>query len=182
MLAWTVFEHGHYAVRAAAAVFAATKPSTRLSDPRSQAVLADLAPGPAGDAIALWSTAPRVGGGTLDMHAAELWAARTYIRPHSRVVVRRPEMIAAAGPNGDATVGVDPANDRAVAAWLTATSPERIEYAVGIGAAGYRPQPQAATAHGATHRLRIALAATGLACAGILLAAAMRRRRRQPHG
>ena len=181
MLAWTVAEQGHYAIRAAPAVFAASGHTTRLSDPNSQAILADLAPGPAGEAIALWSTAPEAAGGALDARRAELWAARTSIVPHARVAVRRPELIAAAGPNADATVGVDPANDHAVAAWLTVTAPERIEYAVGIGAAGYRPRLQAATATAGagTHWLRITLTAAGLAAAAILLVAARRRRGRQ---
>jgi hypothetical protein len=187
MLAWTVAEHGRYAVRAAPAVFAASGPTTRLSDPHSQAILADLAPGPAGEAIALWSTAPTVASGAIDAGRAELWAARTSIRPHARVVVRRPEMIAAPGPNADATVAVDPANDHAVATWLTVTAPERIEYAVGVGAAGYRPRLQAATAtatatataDAGAHWLRITLAAAGLAAAAILLVVARRRRGRR---
>jgi hypothetical protein len=181
MLAWTAAEHGHYVIRAAPAVFAASRPTTRLSDPHSQAILADLAPGPAGEAIAHWSTSPLVAGGTLNRGRAEIWAARTSIRPHAHVALRRPEMIAAAGPKVAATVAVDPANDHAVAAWLTATAPERIEYAVGVGAAGYLPRPQTATAgpRGAgPHWLRITLAAAGLAAAAILLAAARWRRRR----
>jgi hypothetical protein len=180
MLAWTVAEHGHYVIRAAPAVFAASSPGTRLSEPDSQAVLAALAPGPAGEAIALWSTAPQVAGGTLDMRRAELWAARTSIVPHGRVALRRFAMIATAGPNAAATVAVDPATDRAVAAWMTVTAPERIEYAVGVGEAGYRPRLRAAMAvrGGGTHWLRITLAAAGLAAVAILLAAASWRRRR----
>ena len=58
MLAWTVAERGHYEVRAAPAVFAGSRPSTVLTDPASQAVLAGLAPGGAHEAIALWSAAP----------------------------------------------------------------------------------------------------------------------------
>jgi hypothetical protein len=182
MLAWTVAERGHYVVRAAPAVFAASRPTTRLSDPRSQAILADLAPGPAGEAIALWSTAPRFVGGTLDMGRAELWAARTSIRPHAHVVLRAPEKIAAAGPSVAATVAVDPATDRAVAAWLTLTAPEHIEYAVAVGEAGYRPRPPTATmgpAGAGTHWLRITLAAAGLAVAAIMLVTVRRRRPRE---
>jgi len=178
MLAWSVLEHGHYLIRAAPAVFAASRPSTRLSDPHSQAILAGLAPGPAGEAMALWSSAPRLGGGGLDAHRAELWATRTYIR-HSRVVFGGPEMITPAGPNVTPTVAVDPANDRAVAAWMTLGATQRIEYAVGAGAAGYRPRPLLAAAvppAAGTHWLRIALVAAGLVGVG-LLALAIRRRR-----
>jgi hypothetical protein len=181
MLAWTVAEHGHYVVRAAPAVFAVSRATTRLSDPRSQAILSDLAPGPAGEAIALWSTAPLNAGGTLDMRRAQLWAARTAIRPPAHVVLRRPVMVAAAGPNVAATVAVDPANDRAIAAWLTLTAPRRVEYAVGVGVAGYRPRPPTAAAGppgAGTHWLRITLGAAGVAAAAILLAVARWRRRR----
>ncbi len=180
MLAWTVAEHGHYVVRAAPAVFAASRPNERLSDPHSQAILSDLAPGPAGEAIALWSTMPRAADGTLASNRAQLWAARTAIRPPAHVVLRRPKMIAAAGPNVAATVAVDPANDQAVAAWLTLATPERVEYAVGGGVAGYRPRPPspaAARPGGGVHWLRITIAAAGVACAMLLLAATGRRRR-----
>jgi hypothetical protein len=180
MLAWTVAEHGHYLIRAAPAVFAASGPATRLSDPHSQAVLADLAPGSAGEAIALWSSAPRLGGGGLDAHRTELWATRTYIRPHAHVVFGVPEMIVRAGPNVAPTVAVDPANDRAVAAWMTVGATRRIEYSMRAGAVGYRPRPPLAAplppAPG-THSLRIALAAAGLIGVGLLVLASRRRGR-----
>jgi hypothetical protein len=185
MLAWTVAEHGHYSIRAAPAVFAASSPATRLPEHRSQAILAGLAPGPAGEAIALWSSAPRLGGGGLDAHRTELWAARTYIRPHARVVFGRPEMIAPAGPNATPSVAVDPASDRAVAAWTTLGATQRIEYAVGAGTGGYRPRPLLAAAvppAAGRHWLRIALAAAGLAGVGLLALASRRRRRRRRRG
>jgi hypothetical protein len=180
MLAWTVVEHGHYLIRAAPAVFAASRPTTRLSDPHSQSILADLAPGPAGEAIALWGSAPRLGGGGLDARRTGLWATRTHIGPHRRVVFAGPEMIAPAGPNVTPTVAVDPANDRAVAAWMTLGATERIEYAVGAGAAGYRPRPPLAAAAppaAGTHWLRIALAAAALVGVSLLVLAGRRRRR-----
>ena len=180
MLAWTADEHGHYVVRAAPAVFAASRPTARLSDPHAQAILVDLAPGPTGEAIALWRSAPRLAGGTLDARHVELWATRTSIRPPAHVVLRRPAMIAPAGPNFAPTVAVDPATDQAVAAWFTGTAPRRIEYAVATGAAGYRPRLKAATAPppaAGAHWLRIALAVAGLVGVAILFAATGRRRR-----
>jgi hypothetical protein len=180
MLAWTAAEHGHYLVRAAPAVFAASRPTTLLSGPHTQAILADLAPGPARETIALWSSAPQLASGALDMRHVELWTARLSFRPHDRVVSTRPEMIAAAGPNAAPAVAVDPASDRAIAAWLTLTSPRRIEYAVSVGAVGYHPHTPVATnvpMGGGTHWLRIVLAVTA---AMILVATArsLRRRRR----
>ena len=184
LLAWTVAEHGHYLIRAAPAVFAASKPRV-VSDPHSQAILSDLAPGPAGEAIALWRTAPRLAGGALDMRRAELWTARASIRPHAHVELRNTEMIAAAGPNLAPAIAVDPANDQAVAAWLSLGAQRRIEYAVGPGAADYRRHARVAAAGrpaAGLHWLRITLAAVVFAAglAALALASRHRRRLRQP--
>jgi hypothetical protein len=178
LLAWTDAEHGHYVVRAAPAVFAATRGGALVSDPRGQAVLGDLAPGPAREAVVLWSAAPA--GGPLDPSRTELWAARAVIEQHSRPVVSSRERIAPAGPNSDANVAVDPANDRAVAAWLTQGSHPSIRYASSSGAAGYRPVSAAGPLPpqgGGTHWLRITLIAAGVAGALALLALLTRRRR-----
>jgi hypothetical protein len=180
MLAWTAVEHGHYVVRGAPAVFAATRPTVRLSDPHAQAVLADLAAGPAREAVALWKSGPRLQGGRLDASQTELWVARASIGRHDRLRSRSPEMIAAAGPNIAPSVAVDPANDRAVAAWLTLGAHRRIEYSVSLSVAGHR-RPLAAVPppSSGTHWLRITLGAGGAAAAVMLLALATRRRRRR---
>jgi hypothetical protein len=178
VLAWTAAEHGHYVVRGAPAVFAATRPTVRLSDPHAQAVLADLAAGPAREAVALWKNGPRLRGGRLDKSQTELWAARASIGRHDRLRSRSPEMIAAAGPNVAPSVAVDPANDRAVAAWLALGAHRRIEYSVSLGVAGHRrrlaavPPPSSGT-----HWLRITLGGGGAAAGVLLLALAARRRR-----
>jgi len=181
LLAWTVAEDGHYLIRAAPAVFADSRPSRILSDPHSQAILADLAPGPAGEAIALWTTAPRPAGGALDMRRAELWAARVSIHPHSQIALRNPEMIAAAGPNLAPTVAVDPANDRAVASWLSLGAQQEIEYTVGASATGYRRRSPVAAAGPPTsgpHWLRITGAAAAFAACAAAVALLSRHRRR----
>src|SRR5262249_32620794 len=146
MIAWTDVEHGHYMVRAAPAVFAATRPSARLSNPDGQAVLAGLAAGPVGEAVALWKSAPGTGSG-LDQRRRELWAARTFIKPHDRPAFHRPEIVASAGPTLLPSVAVDPADDRAVAAWLRPAPEPRIEYAVGPDAGRYNPPPPAGMVH-----------------------------------
>jgi hypothetical protein len=179
LLAWTDAEHGHYVVRAAPAVFAATQGGALVSDPRGQAVLADLAPGPAREAVVLWTAAP--GSGALDPSRTELWAARAVIEQHSRPVVSARERIAPAGPTADASVAVDPANDRAVATWLTQGSHPSIRYASSSGAAGYRPVSAAAPPlprGGGTHWLRITIAVLAIAGALALLALARWRARR----
>jgi hypothetical protein len=172
VLAWTAASRGHYVVRAAAALVAATRPTTLLSDPARDAVLADLAPGPTREAVALWSSpAGTSAASAAGAHGTELWTARTVIAPGDRLLSGGRARIAAAGPNGAASVAVDPRSDRAVAAWRTQGAPSRIAYAVGPVAAGYRP----ATSRSGTHWLRITLAA--LAVAALALAGALGWRR-----
>jgi LPXTG-motif cell wall-anchored protein len=175
LMAWTDLEAGHYVVRSAPAVFAATRPTRRLSDPAGQSVLAGLAPGAAGEAVAVWSgTAaasadPRAG-------LPALWAARMAIAPHSRVVARRPALLAEPGTGATASVAVDPASDRPLVAWLVPAS-GTIEYASGSAPASYRQRapigsaPPPATGTG-THWVLIVAAAAGgaaLLLAGLLL-------------
>jgi hypothetical protein len=179
ILAWTDAEHGRYLVRTAPAVFAGTRPSALVSDPRGQAVLGDLAAGPAGEAMILWSASP--GDDAYDPRNSELWAGRAVLEPGDRPVVSARAQIAPAGPNIDATIAVDPANDRAVAAWLSDGSRASIQYSSGVGAAGYRPRAAVTPgrpAGGRTHWLRITLLAVGVACALLLIALVMRRARR----
>jgi hypothetical protein len=180
VLAWTEVEHGHYVIRAGPAVFAGVRPATLLSDARGQAVLADLAAGSAGEAVALWRSAPPRQSG-FDPQRTELWAARTFIEPHDRLAHQAPEEIAPSGPNADPSVAVDPADDNAVAAWLTLGAHRDVEYAVGLGAAGYRSTPIARAVRAVsagTHWLRISAAVgtmvIAIAFAGLLV---WRRRR-----
>jgi len=165
-------------VRAAPVVFAATRPTTLLSDPSRDAVLADLAPGPAAEAVALWRSP--AGTSAAGAHGSELWAARTFIARGDRLLSGRRARIAAAGANGAASVAVDPRSDRAVAVWRTQGAHPRIAYAVGPGAAGYRPAAAAAAlpgSHSGTHWLRITLAALA-AVAALTLAVGLSWRRR----
>ena len=184
ILAWTVLEGGHYLIRTAPAVFAGSRPSRILSERRSQAVLDGLATGPAGEAVALWRTAPRLPGGALNMHRAEVWAARASIASRAGIALSDTQMIAAAGQNVAPAIAVDPANDRAVAAWLVLGAGGRIEYAVGAGSSAYRPRPKAAAAGlppAGPHRLRIALAAAVAAVmTACLVAVALRGTHRLP--
>jgi hypothetical protein len=182
MLAWTEADQGHYVVRAIQAVFAGAKPATLLSDPSGQSVLAGLAPGPAGEAVALWRGA-RALGTSAAAGATELWAARTYMKRGGRVGSHAAELIvsAAAGATTDPapSIAVDPATDRAVAAWLTPGPRPRLEYATGPPAPGYRsrsPGGAAMAPAGGTHWLRIALAAAAVTAFAALIALALARR------
>jgi hypothetical protein len=90
--------------------------------------------------------------------------------------------VSGAGVNLSPAVGVDPASDHAVAAWLAGGAHGAVQYASAAGAPGYRPHRASALlprVHGGgTHWLRITLAAlagVGLVAAAAL--AALRRRR-----
>jgi hypothetical protein len=190
VLVWTDVQRGRYVVRGAPVVAAAGGAATSLSDARGNAVLAGLAPGPAGEAIALWTSPP---GGVVDPGAprTELWAARTFVVPHNRLELRAPAMIAAPGALAAVSVAVDPRDDRALAAWRAERASTSIGYAVAGGAASETasaasPRRHAAPARRAAQRsspwLAIGLASGGAAAAWALARAAASRRRRRPGG
>jgi hypothetical protein len=180
LLAWTDAEAGHYAVRGAPAVLAARGSSTRLSSAGAQAVLAGLAPGPAGEAIALWTGAPP--GGGLSAARTQLWAERAFVVPHDRLAHLPAQMLAAPGPIAPPSIDVDPANDRALAVWLTLTAVPRIEYAVNgpvAGGASRRASGGAPVTHTGADWAGVALAAGAAAVVGAFAAVATRRHRRR---
>jgi hypothetical protein len=194
-MAWTSAEYGHYVVRSAAAVYATSNATTLLSNPDENAVLAALAPGPANEAIALWTNGPRQGSSFESVPTepipsttwesttppapppepaeSELWDARTSIAPGDRVVLLPAEMIAPLGPIADPTVAVDPRNDDAVAAWSLVGANPSVDYSVSRGISGYHPHPpssQRSVAIRGAEWMRIALAA-GASAANRALAA-----------
>jgi hypothetical protein len=178
MLSWTDSEGGRMVVRAAPAVFAGTAPAARLSDPARQSVLAALAPGPAGEAVALWRSTPPSRSGFDGSHA-ELWAARAFIERHGRVGFSRAERVTSEAANVAPSLAVDPASDRPVAAWLRLGERPRIEYATGPGASTYRagsPPGSAAPASGGSDWLSIALVAAAAAAIIATIALVARRR------
>jgi hypothetical protein len=168
LLAWTDLESGHYVVRAAPAVLALARPATRLSDPRRQTVLADLAPGPAGEALALWKSSPRAARSSR-APLTQLWVARASIMRHDRLAMRAAELIGVPGAGTLATIAVDPADDRALAAWFDPGRDARIQYAASRGRAGYAPPGPASRALAAAP----AAAAAGGPGAALLAAAAL---------
>jgi hypothetical protein len=188
LLAWTDMQQGRYVVRGAPIVAAAGGAATLLSGAGRDAVLAGLAPGPAGEAIALWTTSP---GGPVDPVAArtELWAARTFVVPHNRLELQAPAMIAAPGALAAVSVAVDPGDGRALAAWRTQRASTSIGYAVRGRAASETasaasPRRSAARpprpAQHSSAWLAIGLAAGGAAAASALARTATSRRRRRP--
>jgi hypothetical protein len=128
MLAWTGAQDGHWVVRAAAIDLNGLRATSTISSAEHDALLSDLAPGPDGEAIALWREPRREADGTLELAGEAIVAARGVDAYPGKTVFAAPEQIAPPGPNDDATVAFDPNSDRAVALWRGADG--AVEYAI----------------------------------------------------
>ncbi len=128
MLAWTGALHGHWVVRTAAIDLNGIGPAATVSDPHADSLLADLQPGPHGEALALWSEPQPTGSGTLDTAGQALLAARGIDAFPDRTIFAAPEQIAAPGAIGGATLAFDPSSDRALAVWRGAGG--TVQYAI----------------------------------------------------
>jgi hypothetical protein len=123
MLAWTGFDGNDFSVRTAAIDLNGLGPVSTISPPGRDAVLAALAPGPDGEALALWTEPQRNSGGSPDVGGGEeparqaIFAARGIDAFPARTIFGEPEELAPPGPNSGATVALDPDGGRAVAAW-----------------------------------------------------------------
>ena len=116
MLAWTAAVGGHWAIRVAAIDMHGVHPPDTISPPGRDALLADLAPGPDDEALALW-TEPLQSTTGLDLGSQAIFAARGFDAYPEQVKFAAGELIAPPGPNSEATVAFDPSSDRAIAAW-----------------------------------------------------------------
>ena len=116
-------------VRAAPVRLAGVQAPVTVSDPAGDAVLSDLAPGPRGDAVLVW-TAPRRTSGAVDPLHEEVRAARW--APAASVPLGTPELLADSGPHARARVAVDPSTDDALVVWETLTKPATVDYALGV--------------------------------------------------
>jgi hypothetical protein len=123
MLAWTGEASGHWVVHTAAVDENGVRAIDTISDPARDAVLADLAPGPAGEAYALWSEPGSfLSGGSPNTTGQALYTARGIDSYPGRTIFDAPEQIVAPGTygaTGEAAIAVDPDSDRAIAAWRT---------------------------------------------------------------
>jgi hypothetical protein len=130
MIAWTGVRAGHYAVRAApvslrrgawAPVVISDPSNPSISSRGSDAVLADLVPGPDAEALALWRAAPRLpdGVGRVGPDSWAIVAARGHYAGHGEVFFEAPETIAPLGVNGPPAAAYDPRTGQALAAWAT---------------------------------------------------------------
>jgi len=130
MLAWTGASDGHWVVHTAAVDLNGVRTIETISPPGGDALLADLAPGPKGEAYALWSepgpggSGPRPGGSGLDLRDQALYSARGIDAYPGRTIFGRPELVTAPGTpgsSGEAAIAVDPDTDRPLAAWRTSS-------------------------------------------------------------
>jgi hypothetical protein len=128
MLAWSGAQQGHWVVRAAAIDLNGLRATSTISSLEGDALLSDLAPGPDGEVIALWSEPQRKSDGTLDLGDQAIAAARGIDAYPGKATFAAPEQIAPAGANEAATVAFDPASDRAIALWRGARGV--VEYAI----------------------------------------------------
>jgi hypothetical protein len=96
----------------------------------TEALLADLVPGPRAEALALWTVARRLRDGALDARHRAIEAAWGHYGGPGEARFAAPEVVAAAGPNGTPAAAFDPQRDTALAAWASGTGEARIEYAL----------------------------------------------------
>jgi hypothetical protein len=117
VLAWAGSAAGHWAIRAAPVDLNGLGAISTIAAPGGDALLADLAAGPVGDALVLWTEPAPTAAGAPDMRRQALFAARGYDGAPPRTLFGEPEQVAPPAPVGDASVALDPRSDRAVAVW-----------------------------------------------------------------
>ena len=128
VLAWSGSRAGHWVVRTAPIDPNGMRAVQTMPTPGADALLAALAPGPADDALVLW-TEPQLGpGGVAERAQASIFAARGIETYPGVSIFGAPEQVAAAGPNSSPALAVDPGSDRALAVWRGAGG--LVEYAI----------------------------------------------------
>jgi hypothetical protein len=118
MTAWAGVEGTDWVIRTAPIDQRGLQTVSTISTPDGDALLSALAPGPRGEAVALF-TEPEAGSdGKPSTSKQTLWAARGIDAAPGRTLFGLPEQVAPAGVIAGATVAVEPGSDRAIAAWL----------------------------------------------------------------
>ena len=129
MIAWTGMDSGSYVVRAAPVSLAGIGHASTISTRGVDSQLAAFVPGSHDEALALWTSAPRASTG-FDATGVSILAARGKSSGPGAASFGAPETVAARGPNADPDVAIDPATDRALAAWRVAGSRPAVRYAL----------------------------------------------------
>ncbi len=117
MLAWAGAAAGHWVVRTAPVDLNGVGAAGTIAATGTDALLAHLAAGPAGDAIVLWTEPAPTAAGPPDMARQAIFAARGFDDYPAHGIFGAPEQVAPPGPVSDATVAIDPDSDRAIAVW-----------------------------------------------------------------
>jgi hypothetical protein len=123
--AWTGYDAGRLVVRSAPIDEHGLLEITTTADPPGDALLASLAAGPFDEVFVLFTDPPGAAerpGWSVD----SLLAAHGLVTRPGAVALGTPEVLASDMPVSDVTAAVDPATDRAVAAWIGRA--DRIRY------------------------------------------------------
>ncbi len=128
MLAWAGALDGHWVVRAAPVDLNGIGDASTIAAPGTDALLARLAAGPAGDAIVLWTEPLPTAAGPPDMARQAIFAARGFDNSQASSQFGAPEQLAPPAAISDPTVAIDPDSDRAVAIWRGEA--DAIEYSI----------------------------------------------------
>jgi hypothetical protein len=134
ILAWAGSAAGHWVVRTAPVDLSGVQAVNTIAAPGGDALLADLAAGPTGDALVLWTEPLPTAAGPPDMERQAIFAAHGFDAYPGRAVFDEPEEVAPPAPISDATVALDPDSDRAVAVWQGEAA--AIEYSIRSDAQG----------------------------------------------
>jgi hypothetical protein len=127
MLAWTGAQDGHWVIRTAPIDLRGVRAANTISPSGRDALLADFAPGPDDEVLALWAE-PQPTPAGLDLGRQAIFAARGFDAYPGPTAFAAGEQVAPPGPNGDATIAIDPSSDRAIAAWRTGAG--QLAYAI----------------------------------------------------
>jgi hypothetical protein len=118
MIAWGGAAQGRWVLRTAPIDLRGLRAVATIVDPGRDVLLADLTPGPLGDALALW-TEPQPGAdGLPDMTRQAIFASRGFDAAPGRTIFSASEELAPLGPVLEPSVSIDPATDRGLALWL----------------------------------------------------------------
>ncbi len=128
MLAWAGVASGRWVVRTAAIDQHGVGAPSTIAAPDGDALLCDLAAGPDGEALVLWSEPEQGEGGVADTQREAIFAARGVDARPRRTIFGAPEEVAPSGPNGEAAVAIDPTSDRALVVWRSGAG--SLEYAL----------------------------------------------------